>query len=132
MHTCALTTNGNVKCWGNGQLGGGVGRTSYMSTTPVDILTSSVDPTSLSGITAISSGGSHTCTLTTDGFVKCWGSSYGEFPTIIYTSIGGLFPLSNIVSISSGWNHTCVLTASGNVKCWGAGNNGELGDGGSE
>ena len=78
-HACVLKPNGQVACWGyglTGQLGnGGTGN----SSTPVDVRTSSSNNSPLSGITAISSGGFHTCALTIDGNVKCWGNgSYGQ------------------------------------------------------
>ena len=74
LHTCALTTNGNVKCWGkggDGQLGNGDFND---SSTPVnDVHTNLEDANPLSGIAAISAGDLHTCALTTNGNVKCWG-----------------------------------------------------------
>ena len=141
-HTCALTINGNVKCWGPsgwGQLGNGSGFGN--SLTPVNVHTSSTNSDSLSDIAAISAGGNHTCALRVNGNVKCWGQGVSgqlgnrtninrrKTPVNVRTSSTNSNPLSGIAAISAGNSHTCALTVNEKVKCWGQAYNGELGNG---
>ena len=126
-YTCAVTTSGGLKCWGDntvGQLGDG---TTNGRETPVDVIGRS------SGVAAVSAGWSHACAVTTTGSVKCWGNSFdgqmgdGTTPErLTPTDVTGLS--SGVASISAGRVHTCAVTAVGGLKCWGHNEGGQLGD----
>jgi alpha-tubulin suppressor-like RCC1 family protein len=130
-HSCAVTTGGGVKCWGNnydGQLGTG---NDYMYTGVADVVGLTT------GITAVSAGGfgHHTCALTIEGGVKCWGGynrngQLGDGTTtksFVPVDVVGLS--SGITKIAAGGFHVCALTNGGGVKCWGGNFAGQLGDG---
>jgi alpha-tubulin suppressor-like RCC1 family protein len=127
-HSCALSTQGQVKCWGDnylGQLGDG---TTLDHFTPVNAVGLTAD------VQAISSLHKHTCALTIAGGVKCWGynlhGEQGDGTTINRLVPGDVVGLTSGVSqIAVGGFHTCALLSSGGIQCWGANWHGQLGDG---
>ena len=143
LHTCALATAGGIKCWGGsfrGRLGDGLvcgAELPFHCLTPVDVVGLE------SGATAVTTGGSYTCALTTAGGVKCWEDnlSPGQIgdggrcglvcptPVDVCADAACTGALSEVAGIAAGSRHTCALTTAGGVKCWGWNNFGQLGDG---
>lgn len=126
--TCAVTSGGAVKCWGNndwGQLGDGT-YTQSLIPVPVVGLTG--------GVIAVEVSDSHSCALTGAGGVKCWGdNSTGQLgngstidsPTPVdVVGLGGA-----AIAITNAYGHTCALISSGSVRCWGDNRLGAVGDG---
>ncbi|HVF33768.1 MAG TPA: hypothetical protein VND91_00420 [Candidatus Saccharimonadia bacterium] len=133
-HTCAVTSAGGVKCWGDntyGQVGVTPFGTGQRRATPTDV------PTLASGVAGITAGAGHTCALTSIGGVKCWGSDddFGELGDGVIgpdraapADVSGL--TSGVAAIFSGGGpSTCALTNGGGVQCWGNNAYGQLGNG---
>ncbi|MCP4540031.1 MAG: hypothetical protein GY832_23080 [Chloroflexi bacterium] len=132
LHTCALTTKGEVKCWGEhwyGQLGP-LAASAY-SSLPIDI------PGLGPEVTDVSAGAYHSCAVTAGGGVKCWGKNdygaLGDGTTSTSLSPVGVITLEEpMISVAVGANFSCALTAKGEMKCWGGGTHGRLGNGAEE
>jgi alpha-tubulin suppressor-like RCC1 family protein len=128
LHTCALTMDDKVKCWGDnseGQLGVGPGIDK--STVPIKV--GSLDNI----VVGMSLGAFHSCADIINGGLKCWGDNWaGQLGN--NTNLDSPWPsdvvnLSEaIYSVAGGDSHTCAATATGKVLCWGSNNIGQLGN----
>ena len=126
-HTCAKTTSGTLRCWGNNATGA-VGDGSWTRrTSPVNVEGFS------SAVASVAAGRYHTCATDVSGKAYCWGNggpgSLGNgttqnrsTPTLV-SGIG-----EGATAIDGGINHTCAIV-SGTAKCWGYNNVGQIGDG---
>jgi alpha-tubulin suppressor-like RCC1 family protein len=112
---CALEASGALRCW------------KFMAT--------DAPPTILTRVRRFAAGHSHTCAITDDGRLHCWGLNQSgatgngsEDPQEQPYSIP---ELSEVVQIAAGRAFTCAMTGDGRVWCWGSNAAGQLGLGGS-
>jgi alpha-tubulin suppressor-like RCC1 family protein len=126
-HTCALSVDAGVWCWGNnasGQLG--IGSMSFGGPLPEAVQGLS------SGVKAISSGQDHMCALLENGLVRCWGGNYsGQLGEGSVQNSGvpvDVRRVSSVTGLGCGYQHCCAMTGVG-LRCWGYNGYAELGDG---
>jgi alpha-tubulin suppressor-like RCC1 family protein len=122
---CGITTTGILKCWGasfTGALGVVLDRTSTSESLPkvVDANESYM---------RVDVGEHHTCGITQNNVLKCWGTNtYGQLgilPSIIIPTAVN----NNLYSkIATGRKHTCAITTSGVMQCMGDNYYGQLGN----
>jgi alpha-tubulin suppressor-like RCC1 family protein len=128
--TCALLTNGGIRCWGRNDEGV-LGDNTTVSTTSPPLVNA---VSNISDITSISAGGATVCALRSGGTARCWGANgSGQLGTGTTTNIANLMgpdvALSGVKAITTTGATTCALLSDKTVRCWGAGDLGELGDG---
>jgi len=136
-HTCAILDNTELKCWGrnNGQLG-------YDSTD--DKGDEAGEMASLAAVflgagrtaVAVSTGGSHTCSILDNAELKCWGNgghgklgydstdnqgdSAGDMASLVACLVAiNLGAGRTAVAVSAGGAHTCAILDNAELKCWG-------------
>jgi len=129
-HTCAVLTNGTVKCWGynsNGELGAGTPplEAPWYADTPINVKY-------ISNAITVATGQQHSCAILSDGTVECWGANvygqlgHGDTATPYYTPVP-VSGVTNAIAVAGGKLHTCALLSDGTVQCWGYNYAGQLG-----
>ncbi|MBY9081309.1 RCC1 domain-containing protein, partial [Paenibacillus sp. CGMCC 1.18879] len=87
----------------------------------------------LSGVTAIAAGSSHSLALKSDGSVWAWGynggGQLGDNSTTQRSVPVQVTGLTEVTAIAGGNNHSLALKSDGSVWAWGYNGGGQLGDG---
>ncbi|HEY2515983.1 MAG TPA: hypothetical protein VGI39_34165 [Polyangiaceae bacterium] len=131
QHTCAIVGDGTVMCWGSndhGQLGIGGADSGYHG---VPYTVQAPAPTKFA---ALALGKAHSCALTDQGAVWCWGDNgagqSGSDPSNATVPAPALVNgLPSIAALDAGIDFTCAVDSNGGVWCWGNDSNNQLGDG---
>jgi alpha-tubulin suppressor-like RCC1 family protein len=129
--TCVLDELGVISCFGrddDGRCGDGVADDHFVGPSVMG----------LSGtIARLTASGDHTCAITTNGRVFCWGfNGYGQLGTGDKLDRAVAFevpqqdnPVSPWADVSAGLRHTCAVNVAGELYCWGNDDAGQLGNG---
>ena len=143
-HSCALSSDGTVRCWGensDGQLG--LGDTADRGDESGE-MGADLPLVDLDGLAAqIACGDKHTCALLNSGQIKCWGrnvagqlglgdtANRGDQPGEMGANLPtvAIGTVRTALKVVAGFDFTCVLLDTQNVKCWGANSFGQLGRG---
>jgi alpha-tubulin suppressor-like RCC1 family protein len=125
-HTCGVTQDHQLFCWGlneHGQLGNGT-------------TTSRTRPVPVSGgreFRQVEAGGEHTCAVSTSDLAYCWGRNFqgslGDGTQADRLTPGAVAGSRRFANVSAGANHSCGVTLPGRGFCWGLNSQGQVGDG---
>ena len=134
-HSCGVTTDDRAYCWGDnehGQLGNGT------NSGPEDCngWPCSIRPVAVLGglrFDHVSAGGNHSCGVTTDNRVFCWGynpnGALGDGTTTTRLTPVAVAGGRHFRQVRAGNGHTCAITPLDVAFCWGYNAKGQLGDG---
>lgn len=133
-HGCALNSLGEVWCWGSNEFGQ-LGDVTRPNSSLVQTIAFTSIPRKIqlpARIKSIDSGSFHTCAISEDSFLYCWGANFvGQLGIgFISSSISApsLVPaLSEVDVLGIGYNSSCARSK-GTFYCWGEGSDGQLGE----
>ena len=124
-HTCGIVQAGRVLCWG------ATPTTAPSSTKWSRVQFVPVEVDLPFPVVAIGTGGIHTCGLSAEDRILCWGpESPGDLAS--NAALSGpvdLPPGARASRLTVGGSHACALTLTGDAYCWGNNDAGQLGDG---
>lgn len=141
-HTCAITKDDDIRCWGDnfsGQLGTPTTASCFgvaCSKEPVPVV---CPAGAVCKFKALAAGGDHTCAVDTSGKAWCWGQDgseavgvpwFGQQPNYTHRQVPAMTPNGAAVSfatIDTSPLHTCAVSAAQDVFCWGSNSAAQLG-----
>ena len=134
-HTCGVRLGGGLYCWGgnaSGQLGVGTSRgLCTRRATPCEAGPRAVASTLR--FATVSAGQRHTCAITVDRALYCWGENVqfqlGVEREVFVPRPSAVLPDARFLDVGAGVTHTCAVRTNGIVYCWGEGTLGALGRG---
>ena len=146
-HTCALFSNGSVKCWGlnnQGQLGQGNGTTRGDNANEMGDFLATVNLGTSKTAKDIAAFRNGNCVILNDDTVKCWGradnnvgqlgvaqnnTNIGDSSAEMGDSLATVNLGTGLTAkkIAAGGQTVCVILNDNTVKCWGLNSSGQLG-----
>jgi alpha-tubulin suppressor-like RCC1 family protein len=130
-HTCIITNNDKVQCWGRNEFGQlGIGNNNDIGDGPAEM--PPIEVPLQFGAVDVSAGYQHTCAIDLAGRVYCWGNNFNGALGLGNTTgtRNPTFPVllpGKVVQVEAGFYRTCALVEDGNVYCWGSNSYGGLG-----
>lgn len=154
-HTCVRTNTNEIFCWGHqhyGKLGNGVNLNDGLRGATAQVARVEMTPLEQNeNFTYVTAGHNHTCALTNQERVYCWGldnktgalgvnfSAVTALTTPPSVSVNEYLPPPTDVkfkAVSAGGNYettthdnTCAITTTGQLYCWGSNESGQVGNG---
>ncbi len=147
-HGCARLDDGKIRCWGSND-SGQLGIASTLSIGDDEDPADAQEMLLGKPATRVAVGGNHSCVITNEAKVRCWGRNnsgqlgYGHNQSIgdneAPNSAGdiSLIPASlpadtPATGLALGNEHTCALLGTGDVICWGRNDQGQLATGNNQ
>ncbi len=132
FHSCALSSNDQIYCWGMGSYGlmGNGSNSNQPIPNPIN------KPAGVNSWKSISNGNQHICAIADNNQAYCWGqngrgqlgngnNSNQSTPAQVLRPTG----VNWWKNINTGFRHTCAIADNDQMYCWGYGANGRLGNG---
>jgi alpha-tubulin suppressor-like RCC1 family protein len=116
-HVCAIK-GGRLWCWGSNDTGQSSGEPSALPIEPTQ-------PLGDTEVVAVAAGKQHTCAVTSDHRILCWGdNAQGQLGSVTASTA----PVEVVLEarpigeklLAAGDNHTCALLEDSWIHCWGA------------